>query len=130
MDHAFNQLKGAAEVNLAFVFVMKNIEDGTRRYFYAHENNTVMERSKVICTQDDMDNLQVKLQKLDIFDHCTRERANTKWKFYKLSNVTVIASLLRDIPMGCKDTVLPESLFEKPQCLLSNFQEKYETTLE
>ena len=43
-DHVYSQLKSAAKVNLAFGFVLKNNE-GTCRYFYAHENNTVMERS-------------------------------------------------------------------------------------
>ena len=41
---------------------------------------------------------------------CTRERTNTKWKFYKLTNLTIFASSLKDVPMGHKDTVLLESL--------------------
>ena len=49
---------------------------------------------------------------MDIVDLCTRERANTKWKFYKLTNLAVSASLLKDVPMGCKDTVLPEPLLK------------------
>ena len=40
------------------------------------------------------------------------ERANTKWNFYKLTNVTVFAALLKYLPMGCKDTVLPEPLLK------------------
>ena len=52
------------------------------------------------------------MQKMDIVDICTRERANTKWKFYKLTDLTIVASLLRDVPMGCKDTVLPEPLLK------------------
>ena len=43
---------------------------------------------------------------------CTRERANTKWKLYKLTNLTVFAALLKDVPMGCKDSVLPEPHFK------------------
>ena len=35
---------------------------------------------------------------------------NTKWRFYKLTNLTVFAALLEDVPMGCKDAVLPEPL--------------------
>ena len=80
------------------------------RYFYAHENNTIMETSKLLCTQADMTNLKDRMQKMDIVDLCTRERANTKWKFYKLTNLTIFASLLKDVPMGCKDTLLPEQL--------------------
>ena len=50
---------------------------------------------------------------MDIIDLCTRERANTKWKSYKLTKVTVFAALLKDTPMVCKDTVLPETLLRK-----------------
>ena len=89
LDFVFNGLKCAAKNNPAFGFVLKNIEDGSCRYFYAHENNTLMERSKLVCTPDDIINLKDKLQKTDIVDLCTRERANTKWKFYKLTNMTV-----------------------------------------
>ena len=47
---------------------------------------------------------------MDIVDRCTRERAKTKWKFYKLTNLTVLAALLKDVLMCCKDSVLPEPL--------------------
>ena len=41
LDRFSNNLKCAAKVNLAFGFILKNIEDGVFRYFYAHENNTL-----------------------------------------------------------------------------------------
>ena len=65
-----------------------------------------------MCTPDDITNLKKKLQKMDIVDLCTRERANTKWRFYKLTNLTVFAALLKDVPMACKVSVLPEPLLE------------------
>ena len=43
------------------------------------------------------------MQKKDFVDHRTREWANTM--FHKLTNSTVFASLLQDIPMRCKGTV-------------------------
>ena len=113
LDYVFKELKFAAKVNLAFGFVLKNVEDGSCRYFYAHENNTFMERWKLVCTQADLTNLENRMQKMDIVDICTRERSNIKWKFYKLKNLTIFASLLKDVPMGCKDTGLPEPLSRK-----------------
>ena len=107
LDLVFKGLECAAKVNFSFGFVLKNFEDGSCRYFYAHENNTLMERSKLVCTPEDVTNLKKKLQKMVIVDLCTRERANTKWKFYKLTNLTVFAALLKDVPKGCKDSVLP-----------------------
>ena len=49
IDHFLNNLKCAAKVNLAFGSILKNIEDGGFRYFYAHENNTLLDRSKLVC---------------------------------------------------------------------------------
>ena len=72
-----------------------------------------MERAKLVCTQADMTNLKDRMQKMDIVDICTRERANTKWKFYKLTNLRISASLLNDVPMGCK--------FVKKQSYLNHF---------
>ena len=112
LDYVFKELKCAAKVNLAFGFVFKNVEDGSCRYFNAHENNTVMERSKLVCTQADKTNLKDRLQKMDIVYIYTRKRTNTKWKFYTLTNLTIFASLLKDVPMGCKDTVLFEPLLK------------------
>ena len=44
------------------------------RYFYAHENNTVTEKSKLVRAPVDNANLKEKIQKMDIIDLCTRER--------------------------------------------------------
>ena len=63
LHHILKELKRAAKVNLAFRFVLKNKEDGMCRHFYAHENKTVIERSKFVCTQADMINLNDRMQK-------------------------------------------------------------------
>ena len=112
LDYFFNNLKCAAKVNLAFGFSLKNIEDGGFRYFYAHENNTLLDRSKLVCTHDDLAKLKDFLNKTDVIESCSRERMKTKWRFYKLTNLSVFASLLKDVPMGCKNTVLPEPLLK------------------
>ena len=45
------------------------------------------------------------LNKIDLIESCSRERKNTKWRFYSLTNLTVFAALLKDVPMGWKDAV-------------------------
>ena len=59
-----------------------------------------------------MTNLKDRMQKMDMLDVCTRERANTKGKFYKHTILAVFASLPKDATMGCKDTVLPEPILK------------------
>ena len=58
---------------------------------------------------------------------------DTKWRFYKLTNLTVLAVLLKDVPMGCKDAVLPEPLLRNGTiiCLTSeeNTRQPYNDNL-
>ena len=113
LDHFFNDLKCAAKVNLVFGFILEIIEDGGFRCFYAHENNTVLDRSDFVCTHDDLANLKDFLKKTDFIESCSRERMNMKWRFYKLPNLNVSAALRKDVPMGCKNAVLPQPLLKK-----------------
>ena len=110
LDRVPDKLKCVAKLDLALGFILKNIEGGKFRYFYAHENNTLLEQSKLVSNKDNMAKLEEILKKTDVIESCTKERSNTKWRFYKLTNWTIFAALLRDIPMGCKDAVLPISL--------------------
>ena len=62
--------------------------------------------------KDDMAKLKEISKKTDVIEACTEERPNAKWRFFKLTNLTVFAALLRDIQIGCKDAILPESLLK------------------
>ena len=73
LDHFSDNLKCAAKVNLAFGVFLKNIEDGGSRYFYAHENNTLLDRSKLVCTHYDLGKLRDFLNKTDVIESCGRE---------------------------------------------------------
>ena len=49
---------------------------------------------------------------------------NTKWRFYRLTNLTVFVALLKDLPMGCKNAVLAESLLKNHTINCLTFEEK------
>ena len=123
LDHFFNNWKCAAKVNLTFCFILENIEDGGFRYFYADENNTLLDRSKLVCTHDDLAKLKDFLNETDVRESCSRERMNTHWRFYKLTNLTVFAALLKVVPMGSKNAVLPEPLLRKCTINCLTFEE-------
>ena len=67
-----------------------------------------------------MAKLKEMLKKTDVIESRTKERSNTMWRFSRLTNVKIFAAPLRDIPMGCKDAVLPK-------CLLKNHTVKWLT---
>ena len=78
LDRVLDKLKCVAKLNLALGFILKNIEDRKFRYFYAHENNTLLEQSKLVSNKDDMAKLKEILKKTDVIESCTKERSNTK----------------------------------------------------
>ena len=71
IDQFFNNYNRAAKVNLAFGFILKNIEDGGFRYLYAHENNTKLDRSKLVCTTNDLTMLKDCLIETDVIQSCS-----------------------------------------------------------
>ena len=99
-------------MNQCLGFNLKNIEDGKFKFFYAHENITLLDRSKLVNIKDHSRNLKDILIKTDVIELCCRERLRTKWKFHKLTILTVFAALLKEVPMGCKDIVLPKTLLK------------------
>ena len=130
LDRVLDKLKCVAKPNLALGFILKNIEDGIFRYFYAHENNALLVQSKLVSNKDDMAKLKEILKKTDVIESRTKERSNTKWRFFKLTNLTIFAALLRDVTMGGKDAILPESLLKNHTVNCLTFELKYKKTLQ
>ena len=54
IDSEFEKFKCSAKFNVAFGFVLKNVENGTCGFYYAHENKTLLERSKFLATKEDL----------------------------------------------------------------------------
>ena len=75
VDRVLDKLKCAAKFNLVLRFILKNIEDGKFRFFYAHENNTLLEQSKLASNNDDMAKLKDILKKTDGIESCTKKGA-------------------------------------------------------
>ena len=59
-----NNEKRAVKVNPAFGFILKFIEDESLGCFYTHENNRRLDRSKFVCTKDDLMKLKKNVDNL------------------------------------------------------------------
>ena len=78
LDVVYEDLKCVAKLNIAFGFELKNKEDGSCRFFYAHEKITLVERSKLVATTEDLTKIKNLLSNTDLSASCTREKVNTK----------------------------------------------------
>ena len=72
LDTKYKKLKCAAKLNVAFSFVLENVEDGTSLYYYAHENNTLMQRSKFVSTKENLVKIKNVLSNTDVFGAFTK----------------------------------------------------------
>ena len=106
-----------------FRFHFENIEDGGLTFFYAHENNTLLDRSNLVCTRDNLAKLKDILNLSDVVESFSRERLSTKWRLYNLINLTVFVALLKDVPTVCKDADLPEPLLKNHTINCLTFEE-------
>ena len=73
LDRVLDNLKCAAKLNLVLRFILKNIENGKFRYFYAHENNTLLQQSKFLSNKDNMAKLKKILKKTDVIESRTKK---------------------------------------------------------
>ena len=110
------------KVNLALGLLLQNVENSDYRYYYPHKNNLLLDRAHLLSNKNDLLNIQSEIGKVNLIETCTQERQNSKWRFDLITNVTIFAALLKNIPLGCLDSVLPEPLLRNPEvnCLLSN----------
>ena len=52
----FSKLDNAAKVNFSLGFVLRNIETGDYRYYYAHENSLVFNTARILSNGEDLNN--------------------------------------------------------------------------
>ena len=110
LDAVFANLKCAAKSNVLFGFVLRSANGGTCRYYYAHDNKTLMKPSKLEATIKTFSQARGRVNWHWCYRSRIKWRAKTKWNSYQLTNVTLFAALLRGAPMRCKNAVLPEQL--------------------
>ena len=81
------QLNKCCECPTSFWIQLKRYEDGGFRYFFAHENKTLLDRSKLVCTKDDLAKLKDKLNKRDVIESCRRDRTITKMEVPQINKL-------------------------------------------
>ena len=85
LDTVFEKFKCAAKLNVAFGFVLKNVEDWTCSFYNAHENNTSIERSKFVATKKDLVKIKNALSDTDMIEPCTKTNKQIQNGYFRNS---------------------------------------------
>ena len=111
IDDVYENIPCSVKINAAFGFILVSIDSEEQyRYFYPHNNNMIFQSPITLSNEREKEDLKQKLEDVDYVENCTSHRSNTKWRFFKLTNLTIFATFLRDVPLGCKTLILPPLL--------------------
>ena len=113
LKEVFNKLDSAAKINFSPGCFLRKVKTGEYRFYYAQDNNTFFKNCPYCVKKPIWLKIQGKKERFDIVEQCIQKRQNTKWKFNLIKIVTIFAALLKNIPMGCPDSVLPEPSLKK-----------------
>ena len=76
-----------------------------------------------MCTRDNLAKPKDSLNKSNLIESCSREKLSSKWRLYKFTNLTAFAALLKDVPLGCRNAVLPKSQLKNHTISCLTFKE-------
>ncbi len=110
LDEVCQGLNCAAKFNIQFGYVLQHHETQEYKYFYAGNNVALLSVPMHVANRDDLNFLKDKLDDEDYFEKMMAERPDTKWRFAMSTNVTIITTLQKDIPIGCQNLDLPDFL--------------------
>ena len=82
----------------------------------------MLEKHKLLITGDDLKHFKAMIASKNVITACPLGMVNTKWQFWKLTNVTFFPFLLKNIPMGCRNALLPDHRLKERfnNCLTCN----------
>ena len=106
VDELRNIYRSAFKINLNFSFVLRNIETGELRFFYASNNTSMLDRPMLIHDNASFRDFLEVLRTLDILEWVRNQRPNSKWVFLKLVQTLVTVTRL-NFPIGCSGIELP-----------------------
>ncbi|XP_033729182.1 uncharacterized protein LOC117318295 isoform X1 [Pecten maximus] len=103
MLHIFRQQSNTFKVNLSFGFALTDIE-GSMRYFYPHNNETVLDQPMLISELRDVRRLIDRLRETDLLATVFSQRPSTKWRVYRVTNVRWTVTRT-SFPLGAQVTL-------------------------
>lgn len=108
-NEIYDRQQKAFRLNLEFGLILKNTETGEYRYFKPYHNQEVFERPIYVSRRIHLKRLQHRMQQLNITDYILRQRPDTKWKPFLITNVRIVTYHLNFV-LGNGRVTVPEHI--------------------
>lgn len=110
MNHAqriYDKQNNAFRLTFEFGLILRHTETGEYRYFRPHANDSLIQRPIYVSRRGDLNRLKLRLQRFDVTDYILRQRPNTRWTPYLVTNVRIVLYHL-NYTLGHTGFELPE----------------------
>jgi G:T-mismatch repair DNA endonuclease (very short patch repair protein) len=117
LEYIYSQESKVFKINLAFGFILKNIETNKYRFFKPYTNSSVFEIPISISKRKDLEEMKEKMISIDILEFVSNQREHSKYKFFMLTNILYSVYSQLEFALGKKET-LPMYI-KQPKSIIS-----------
>ena len=89
IERIYNDTNFAFKINLSFGLILRHIRTLEYRYFIPYYNQNIFNVPILISRREDLSSLRERLSEMDIRTYMLRQRDNTAWKPWCITNVNV-----------------------------------------
>ena len=114
LDHIITRMKGQAfKMNFAFGVILRNTLTGEFSYFHPLEIDPVLPEPFIISKREDVEAFLLKIENLNVIDEATANRPDSRYSFFKISNVQFFIDQIEYLMGGVNNITLPAYLLKK-----------------
>ena len=99
IDQVFRRQSQAFKINMSFSYILQNSETREYGFFYASNNEQLLNIPKLICNQEDLNKFLDHLANKNYPTFLKQHHPNNKWTIERIVNLHVILFLI-DFPLG------------------------------
>ena len=96
----FRRQKNAFKINLAFDFILSNVETDERRYYYPSQNGLIFNHPLVVANEADLQKVLQRVRETDWVEYVRQQKPNSKWRIALLTNVAFHLYPMQDRTVG------------------------------
>ena len=115
LNEIYQEQEYSFKMNISFGYVLRHSETRELRFFYPHQNESILRGPVTISNKKSLRRVKDKLRQTDILQKLFLQRPDTKWTFYRLVSVMYSVFHIKEFPLG--HGLLPPFI-KKKKCII------------
>lgn len=116
LEHIISKQKHPFKVNLSFGFILTNVLTQEPIFYYASNNNRLLDSPVLVRSRDDIPSVLNNISKQDILEYCRQQRSSTKFVVTRVTNVLYYVNKIKKFHLGAS-VELP-AYIKKRRCIV------------